>query len=192
MRPKFADLTSEANPLPLPHQWKPLYERVQLKNKESIVVAVTGSGIDLILNLTEITPEPYGILYVLVVPCGSQSGRYQLKEWLDRSSLISYLERYRAFLEGDGRHNLWVKCGDDSLIVYDSHEVIYLYGDLDRFCTVLESLGYSQGEVRIDFPHEHHYNSEFDSEERSIADSADYTRFDLVAGQDFDANDPRR
>lgn len=191
MRPKFCEISRDADPAPVPHRWKPVYERVRLKNRDSVVAAIANSGIDLILKLTDQSSGPFGILYVLVVPRRTQPGRYQLKEWLDRVALVAYLETYRAYLEGDGRHHLWIKCGDNSLIVYDRHETIYLYGDLEEFCGLLDSLGYSEGEVRIDFPHEHNYNCEFDDEERSIADSDEYMRFDLVPGQDYERDDPR-
>ncbi len=128
---------------------------------------------------------------MLVVPRGARPGRYQLTEWLDRSSLMSYLERYRAYFEGDGRHDIWLKCADESLIVYDRHEILYLYGDLEGFIGVLEALGYRPGKVRVNFPHEHHYNGEFDNDQSSIVDSADYTHFDLVPGQDYQPDDPR-
>ena len=190
MRPKFSDITSD-DADPVPHLWTSVYERTKRKVRDCVVVAVASSGIDLVLKLTEICPETFGILYVLVVPRGAQSGRYQLKDWLDRASLGSYLEHYRAYFEGDGRHDIWVKPDDDSLIVYDRHEILYLYGDLDGFCGVLEKLGYRQGEVRVDFPHEHHYNFEFDNEQFSIVDSGDYIHFDLVPGQDYEIDDSR-
>ncbi|MDR3692253.1 MAG: hypothetical protein P4L46_22920 [Fimbriimonas sp.] len=190
MRPKFWDLTRDGAD-PVSHRWKPVYERVRTATDNTVVATVVGSGADLMLQLTENCPEPFAILYVLVVPRRTQPGRYQLKEWMDRESLVAYLERYRAYLEGDGRHNLWVKCGDDSLIVYDRHETLYLYGDLDGFIKVLEHVGYGPGEVRVDFPHEHHYNYEYDGDEQSIVNSGDYTRFDLVPGQDIERDDPR-
>jgi len=185
MRPKFTDRQNDANARPGPHLWGPVYERVQSESGDRIVATVPGSGIDLILKLTEDTPGPYGILYVLVVPRKTTPGRYQLKEWLDRSSFVTYLERYRAYFEGDGRHHIWVNCGDESLVVYDRHETLFLYGDLEEFSGVLDDLGYSAGEVRIDFAHVHSYNEEFDDDELSIVNSDDYIYFDLVRSRDL-------
>ena len=190
MRPKFSAVTSKGAQ-PSPYVWQPLYERNESNGKHRLTVAVASSGIDLILKLVAVTPEPFGILYVLVVPRGTQPGRFQLKHWLDRGSLDSFLEQYRKYFEGDGRHDIWIKPDDDSLIVYDRHEILYLYGELDDFCRVLENQGYDEGNVRVDFAHEHHYNHEFDSEQFSIVDSGDYTRFDLVSGQDYESDDPR-
>lgn len=173
------------------HQWQPVYERFWLKDRECVVAAVVGSGIDLILKLTDNMPEPFGILYVLIVPRKATPGRYQMRGYIDRLSLVSYLNRYREYFEGDGRHDIWVKSGDDSLVVYDRHEVLYLYGDLDRFCGVLDNLEYRSKVFRVDFAHIHHYNEEFDNDQFSIVDSDDYIHFELVAGQDYEIDDPR-
>ena len=190
MQPKFVDMSSPGDLFYLCRTvGRGVSDRL-VKKQGASGRGCSGREVGLIwaiLKLTEDGPEPYGILYVLLVPRGAEPGRYQLREWLDQSSLVAYLNRYRAYFEGDGRHHLWVNCDDQSLIVYDRHETLHLYGDLDRFCGVLESLGYAAGDVRTDFPHAHHFNSEFDDDQFSIVNSDDYIRYDLVPNQDIEA-----
>jgi hypothetical protein len=64
---------------------------------------------------------------------------------------VSYLERWRRTSRVTG-HDLRGKCGDESLIVYYRHEVVYLYSDLEGFCLVLEELGYEAGKSESTFP----------------------------------------
>ena len=191
MKPKFSVTPANADADEVRHIWPWIYGRVPMGSKEALLVGIANSGIDLILRLTADDPGPFGILYVLVVARPTKAGRYQLKNPLDSDAFQEYLERNRLYFEGDGRHHLWIRCGDGSLIVYDRHEMLYLYGDLNRFSEVLDSMGYSQGRVAVDFPHSHHYNQEFDLEEKSITESDEYMRFNLVPGVDYPRDDPR-
>ena len=189
--PKFADRRKDLSQPPQRHVWLPRYERIKMGSEDAIVAAISGSGVELILKLAQKCPEPYGILYVLLVAIKTRPRRYQLDGWLDYEALTEYFENYRRYFEGDGRHHIWVRCGDESLIVYDKHEILYLYGAVDLFRETLESLGYTEGEVRIDFAHSHYYNREYHADEVSIVESGEYMRFDLVPGQDYDEGDPR-
>ncbi len=54
-------MTGEDEPCPLRHVWKPVYERFELRNIKRVVATVVDSGVDLILKLTEESPEPFDI-----------------------------------------------------------------------------------------------------------------------------------
>lgn len=113
-------------------------------------------------------PEPFFLLYVLVVSrTDDEVGRYQ-SEPLDRHALQSFLKDREAFLENDARHNLWIRsAADGSMLVYDRHNVTYAYGDSERWRTKLDREGLTEvSQVRFPDPHSHHYHSEFDQEER--------------------------
>ena len=49
-------------------------------------------------------------------------------------------------------------------LVYDQHNWIYAYGDLDRFEEVLKGRGFTEGVELLPSPHFHSYNSEYDDD----------------------------
>ncbi len=111
--------------------------------------------------------EPFGVLYMLVVPRDeTPPGRFQSPELLSREQCLSFLHDFREFLEQDGRHNLWVAAADQSsLIVYDRHNVLYAYGPLAKFEEILRGNGFTENkEVRFPSPHTHHYHAVFDGQ----------------------------
>lgn len=143
------------------------YGRVWKREESRLVAAPDKGQVDLILRLADELQEPFRVLYVLLVPRddGQDEGRFELAEPLGRAELRSFLRRYRELFEHDGRHHLWVASPvDDATVVYDQHNVLYLYGPLLRFENVLKEQGLSEGEVLLPSPHSHHYHEELDSE----------------------------
>jgi hypothetical protein len=66
------------------------------------------------------------------------------------------------------------------LLVYDNHNVIYAYGNLDAHKNVLAESGLHETEmIRFPVPHVHHYNSEFDSEEVNLLQHFTWKQFPL-------------
>lgn len=131
-------------------------------------------GLTTLRSLLTLLPPPYWVLYVLIVPAApdTEAGRYQSPSPLGREEFDSFLDRYGPFLESDGRHDLWIKSvNDPELLVYDRHEIVYAYGDLDRLRTVLEVEGYVPGEVAIPNPHSHHYHRENNEDQRRLFES---------------------
>lgn len=136
-----------------------------------LVVESASGSFDVLLDLCRELPEPLGVLYVLLVPRGGgDAGRYQSPLPQTRESVARFLQRFRSFLESDGRHNLWIaSVGSGSQIVYDRHDCLYVYGDLATFERMLEQRGFR----RLDQPsrvgrHAHHYHECFDEEQRSV------------------------
>jgi hypothetical protein len=116
---------------------------------------------------------------------GSPEGRYELLGELDDDSLDVWLDWFKKALDNDGRHTLWVKCAGDGLIVYDRHEVLFVYCDLAELRSELDVIGYTEGQVRTDFEHQHSYWPVYDDLERYIATSEDFRHYPLVNGTDF-------
>ena len=115
--------------------------------------------------------EPFGILYVLVVPRGgSETGRYQVANPVSREQAKEFLGRFKEYFENDGRHDIWVaSVSDASQLVYDRHNVIYTYGPLLEFENVLLSRGFANAEfVRFPSPYTHNYHAAFDQAERDV------------------------
>ncbi len=74
---------------------------------ERLVIAPSANQVSLILDLLHVMPEPYGILYVLVIPrTEAQEGRYQAVELKSRNETEGFLGRFKDFFENDGRHHI--------------------------------------------------------------------------------------
>jgi len=150
-----------------PHVWA----RETTSEPDRLVIAPRTNQIDLLTQLAESMQPPFFLLYVLVVPRSeAEEGRYQSEEALSSAQLKEFLVSFRLFLEGDGRHNLWIhSLAQGSTLVYDRHNVIYAYGPLEMFAATLVRQGLAeQSDVRFPDPHAHHYIAEFDSEENRL------------------------
>ena len=132
------------------------YCRQATSGPERLVLAPATGHLDLILELAAGWSGGVWLLYVLLTPRNGQaeSGRYQSPGLLDHGALSGFCRRFAEFLECDGRHAFWVSSGsNEGLLVYDQHQIIYAYGDLDRFEQVAKDRGLSEGEVRVPAPH---------------------------------------
>jgi hypothetical protein len=144
------------------HKYGSVWQRLE----DRLVAAPDGGQIELILRLVDELDEPFRILYVLLVSRDEEQdeGRFELMQTLNREELASFLHRYRELFENDGRHHLWIAAGDaPASIVYDQHNVLYLYGPLERFGAVLNDAGLTAADVHFPSPHSHHYHKEMDS-----------------------------
>ncbi len=141
------------------------YGRVYEKLEDRIVAAPDRDQVSLILKLAEESRGPFQILYFLLVPRDEEQdeGRFELTEALEIEDLSSFLLRYRELFENDGRHHLWIKSSEDQTkIVYDQHNVLYIYGRATHVESVLREAGLSEGTVVFPSPHSHHYHAEHD------------------------------
>jgi hypothetical protein len=180
--PKFA---SEQNGKWLPHDFGKVYAHEHTSSQPRLRIAASSDGTALLRELTLALAEPFLLLYVLVVPRGqSEPGRYQSGE-LSRAELDALFERFGQFWDSDGRHNVWVRCSDDGMLVYDRHNLIYAYGPPDRFESVLRDRGYTTAPaVSLDFPHQHSYHQEYDDLERELAMQFADSRSELRDGDE--------
>ena len=139
---------------------------------ERMVIAPVGDYVAIIEHLAAVMNEPLFVLYVLVIPRNgtAERGRYQSPLPISLGELRTFLRQFRSFLENDGRHHLRVGSADkSSLLVYDRHNVVYAYGPIEPFKRVLDAVGLCESEaIRFPVPHTHHYNAEFDEEEKRL------------------------
>jgi hypothetical protein len=136
-----------------------------------LAVGPAAHHVRLLQYLLGVMSEPFGLLYVLVVPRSDEpAGRYQSPYPLSKPDLLAFLNRFEQFLESDARHNLWVaSIGEPNLLVYDKHELIYAYGQLDGFKKILNTQAIVEvPEITIPSPHIHYYHQEYDEEERRL------------------------
>ncbi|MEQ1823146.1 MAG: hypothetical protein ABL949_11595 [Fimbriimonadaceae bacterium] len=138
----------EAKPYKLGHQFND--EFVPFQHNHTWARQATSDGavrlrigprdghVDLMLELARTLPEPFCILYVLLIPSGQfEVGRYQ-----SPLTTLENVERvfgvFRSIFENDGRAEVWLasvaRGGEaNGTIDYDNHELIYAYGPLEPF-----------------------------------------------------------
>ncbi len=89
------------------------------------------------------------MLSVLLVPRQGerQPGRYQSPLPLSLEQVATFCRRFTPFLQGDGRHHLWIGSAVNAgLLIYDQHDWIWAYGDLPAYVRVLQERGFTEGE----------------------------------------------
>ena len=152
------------------HQYNDIWEREKTSGPWRLVIAPATDHIEWMIALASVLPEPFNILYILQVPRGvGEAGRYQSAEPVSREEMETFLRRFRAFLETDGRHEIWIYSTIASAtIVYSAHNVLYAYGDLKEYEELLTQRGFHESEVRFPDPHSHSYHVEFDEDERDL------------------------
>lgn len=168
-----------------PYEYPNIWTREKPSGPDRLTIAPYSNHVELIHKLASQLTEPFLLLYVLVVPrTESESGRYQ-SEPISADDLNSFLVRHTIFLEGDARHNLWIRSSDDGMLVFDRHNLIYAYGPLEKFTSTLVLSGLTEvQDIRFPDPHSHHYQSEFDDSERLILQEQSWTRSPLRKGDE--------
>ncbi len=147
-----------------------IWERQVFPSWSRINIGAKERGIPLVLDLCRTMKGPFSILYVLTVSrLGNETARYQSSETISYDNLELFLYTFQEFFEQDGRHHIWVssQAGEGQFII-DNHNTIYAYGDLDSFEVSLRSSGFTEGEIELPYPHQHHYHPEFDSSEDDV------------------------
>jgi hypothetical protein len=166
----------------LPYQHKNIWARERTTGPDRLVIAPSSRHVDLLRKLTAVMAEPYFLLYVLHTPRSEVApGRYQSPEPVSRDQLSSFLRQFGDFLEGDARHDLWIGSPEKtSLLVYDRHQILFAYGALDSFKSVLIENGLREtNEVRLPDPHVHRYNQEFDLQAADLMKFWSWKQFPL-------------
>ena len=172
---------------PQAYAYPNIWSREKTSGSERLVVAPDSGHIALMQELSSHMAEPFGILYVLGVPRGQGvAGRYQCPEPVTRPKAAAFLKRFEQFFESDGRHHVWLaSVSSADLLVYDKHNVIYVYGQLSVFEDVLQRRGLKRiDSIRFPDPHIHNYNPEFDKDERQILQYWDWKHFPLQESDD--------
>lgn len=178
MLPKFSILHREEE-----HSYNNIYQAQKTVNFSRLCIGSKSGEIRLLLALAKLLAEPFYVLYVLVVPRGeAKAGRYQSVE-LSYEELKVFLENFTEFFEHDGRMNLWIKERDgQGLLVFDRHNYVYAYGDLNSYQKILISDAYSEGEFMFSVLHTHYYHEEYDAHARGVIDYFDWSYSPLREG----------
>jgi len=154
---------------------------------DRLIVAPSANHISIMIELLQVMPAPFWILYLLTVPRGGgEAGRYESVNTLSAGEAEKFLCRFKDFFEKDGRHNIWIKSlSSPCLLVDDKHDVIYGYGQLPDFETILLNRGLSKVEcIRFPAPHAHNFHPEFDRDEKDLLRSYPRKRSPLRESDD--------
>jgi len=157
-----------------------VYLREIYSGGERVRLAVPANARSVMRALAECLPAPHQLLYVLHTPRGEgEPGRYQ-SEMLPDGELRKFLDRFEDFFWADGRHDLWLRSAESgALIVWDRHNDVYGYGDLDGFEEALGQLGFEPGAPPPLGAHLHHYRVEFDGDATALLAALNWTRSPL-------------
>lgn len=181
---KFTSYDKSGNELS--HDYGKLYEL----NAEGsqLKIAASKNQVDLLLKLTDVLTPPFYILYVLVVSrLGNEHGRYQSPLLETKDELKKFLTDYKEYFETDGRHHIWICTIDNSgRFIYDQHNVIFAYGQLDNYIAILNSEGFKEQEFCFPAPHAHAYNQSNDKFEENIFQHWNWDYFPLADGDEYD------
>ncbi|RSK32549.1 hypothetical protein [Hymenobacter metallilatus] len=138
MLPKFTAFDSLNNESV--YDYGKIYQLEETENYTRLKIGASNNQIQVMLELSACLAAPHFILYVLVTPRDgiTASGRYQSPPIESRTALVDFLLDFKEPIETDGRHHVWIgNANNDGLIIYDKHNVIYAYGPIDKYMTVL-------------------------------------------------------
>jgi hypothetical protein len=164
----------------------PHYDFQTLSNgTERVRVGVPGADTLVVKTLAAVIEPPFYLLYVPTIPRGQgEPGRYQSPQ-LTREEVEGFLARFIDYLSSDGRFELWIHSpSDNATIVWEKHNLIYAYGPQEQFVSALRAIGFTQGELTLDFPHTHYYRPEFDKDAAAALEFFEWNRTPLQPGDE--------
>lgn len=131
------------------------------KGIDRLIIAPEKNHVQLLIDLSMGWSGPRYLLYVLAY---SRLGRhlparYQSRPTLQHADVERFCSGFRNYLESDGRHHLWVGSVDNvGTVAYDNHNLIYAYGNLDAYKSVLAERGFKEGDCSIPENHAHNFH----------------------------------
>lgn len=164
-----------------------VYTVEKINGPDRLRIGPADRHVELLLSLAELWRQDYYLLYVLLVPrLGKREpGRYQSPGPLSFDEVADFCRRFTPFLEGDGRHHLWIgSTVGAGMLIYDHHNWIWAYGDLHAYTRVLNARGFTPGRIELPVPHFHSYNQQFDAAEDELMGYWDWQHFPLSPDDD--------
>jgi hypothetical protein len=143
----------------VPYDYGNVFCRQPSGKGERLVIGPTADQIALLCELASDFPKhQYYVLYVLVLSHAEREGRYQSPLIESYDDLELFLWTFQTFLEGDGRHHIWIASAiSGDLLVYDQHDIVFAYGNIRTLEERLRTMGYREQEFWYPVPHFHAY-----------------------------------
>jgi hypothetical protein len=174
MLPRFQSL--EQTPEDGNFDYGQVFFQEKTSGGDRLVIGSKDGHVDLMEALCSNWPDGWYVLYILVVSrTGRKEGRYQSPLFDDFTAVQVFNGTHQTFLEGDGRHHYWIGTPSNAgLLVYDQHNVIFAYGDLDHYKGILRARGFREQEFWFPAPHQHHYHMINDQLEDELFAATDW------------------
>ena len=137
-----------------------------------LIVTPDKNHIKLMLNLFagENKNHSYSIVYFLLNGRKDAQGKYQASKALSWVGLENFCVKYSDYFETDARHNFGIRdIETKDTVIYDNHNVLYVFGNLEEKIKILEGNGYKKaGKIVIPKPHTHFFNDDNDDIENDL------------------------
>ncbi len=147
-----------------PASYGRVYERKVWPTTAALIIDATDGPVDLLLELTQDWPGPYGALFL-----DFHHARFAVPLEKSREEIVLFLATFRDFLELGPDFNLWLASAHGMQIVWDEHDYFYAYGDEELYMPVLRRRGFSPGLIRVQSPHMHLYGHDKGDLERLMS-----------------------
>ena len=124
---------------------------------------------------------------LVVSRLNNEYARYESPQIETKQELAKFLNEYREYFETDGRHHVWVGTFDNSgLLIYDQHNVIFAYGQFDKYIEILEREGFIEQKFSFPYPHCHNFYDDNDKFEKSILNHWEWELSPLGDNDEYD------
>lgn len=154
----------------VPHSYAPVFTLDSEDGARPSLLAGVPSGDTLAFErlVTSLQP-PYFLLYVLHTPRGEgDAGRYQSPP-ISVEQFRGFINTFGGYLSSDARFDIWAHSATDTAtVVWDRHNHLFAYGPVERMAAELRAMGFAEGKVDINFPHQHHYRQECDAQAAAL------------------------
>ena len=171
------------------HDYGNVCFRQPTSSGERLVIGPSSEHIEVMLAVARTwAAQQFYVLYVLLVSRnGAEPGRYQSPLIESFEDLQVFFYTHESFLESDARHHIWIGSpSNDVLLVYDQHNVIFAYGDLDGCERILASRGFKQDKFWFPSPHAHSYEPTNDRQEEALLRYFPWHHSPLQKGDEWD------
>lgn len=168
------------------YQYENMFYREEYPEWSRVTISSNSGYIELIKEIVGKWDGPLGVLYVLSVPrTGRTPARYQSPSPCSFSELCQFCDMFSEYFEKDGRHHIWfIDVTNDRKVVYDNHNLLYVYGDDTNVINLLKEKDFVQYPISIPAPHVHRYNPELDHYEDRIMTDFNWIEFPIVEEHD--------
>ena len=173
------------SPLVEPHLYGEAWQRHQTTGPMRLVIGADTDRIGLLLELASLWHGNYYLLYVLIDKWDNhEAGRYQSPP-LDNPELKALFSEFSEFFSRDGRHQIWIGSPQgEGLLVFDHHDLIYAYGEIERYEAVLEQRQFVKDAVEVPYPHSHRFHPEWNDRLDRLMKRYEWRRSELQPGDD--------
>jgi hypothetical protein len=163
-----------------PYRHPEVYLRERTDGPERLRIGAGVATMDLFRTLLAHLPEPLFVLIPIHAPRTGDGVKLESKQ-VSPHEIERFLDRFGELFEDDARAQLWIGQLDGAgMLVLDEHDLIYAYGPLTQFESVLVQRGLSPGDPVIPEPHEHRSSAQFDPLEADLRKWWDWQRVQVL------------